>query len=177
MSNKLSMLTLFSRIRDDARSQALAATLKDGFEPRVRSALGSFGVRDARITSIPRVEDASSYEAILLCTTYPKDERTYERFFFDKLPRAFVALAGAALDAPRELLELSPAQVAVLDNEDDSDEAKETLSPLFDAVARFIESHDLTRFLDPTEEPGEPPLRRARNQFHSLDQNGARASW
>jgi len=44
-------------------------------------------------------------------------------------------------------------------------------------VARFIESHDLTRFLDPTEEPGAPPLRRARNQFHSLDQNGALASW
>jgi len=177
MSNTLSMLTLFIRVRDDARSQALAATLKDGFEPRVRTALGSFGVRDARITSIPSAADPTRYEAILLCTTYPKDERTYERFFFDKLPRAFVALAGAALDAPPELRELSPAQAAVLDNEDDSDEAKETLRPLFDAVARFIESHDLTRFLDPTEEPGEPPRRRARNQFHSLDPNGASVSW
>jgi hypothetical protein len=177
MSNRLSMLTLFIRIREDARSQKLAATLKDGFEPRVRTALGSFGVRDARITSIPMREDPSRYEAILLCTTYPKDERTYEKFFFDKLPRAFVALAGAALDAPPELLELSPEQIAVLDNQDDSDAAKKTLSPLFDAVARFIESHDLTRFLDPTEEPGEPPLRRARNQFHSLDQAALSASW
>jgi len=167
MSNKLSMLTLFIRIRDDAQSQALAATLKDGFEPRVRNALGSFGVRDARITSIPKAADPSSYEAILLCTTYPKDERTYEKFFFDQLPRAFVALACAALDAPPELLALSPAQRLVLDKEDDSEAAKATLRPLFDAVASFIESHDLTRFLDPTEEPGDPPLRRARNQFHS----------
>ena len=177
MSNKLSMLTLFIRIREDDKSQALAATLKEGFEPRVRTALGSFGVRDARITSIPTALDANRYEAILLCTTYPKDEVTYERFFFDKLPRAFVALAAAALDAPPELRQLSPAQAAVLENEDDSDEAKETLRPLFDAVAKFIESHDLTRFLDPTEEPGDPPLRRARNQFHSLDENSAIAPW
>jgi len=161
---QFSMLTLFIRIKQDPFSQALAATLKDGFEPKVRKALQTFGVRDARITSIPDPAKPGAYEAILLCTTYPLGEEAYERFFFEKMPRTFILLVNAAVDAPEEFGSLTPRQRDAIANADDSEEARVELLPLFAPVARFIEAHDLTRHIDPTEEPGEPP-RRPRNQF------------
>lgn len=161
---QFSMLTLFIRIKQDPFSQALAATLKEGFDPKVRKALQQFGVRDARITSIPDAATPGAYEAILLSTTYPGSEEEYERFFFEKMPRTFILLVNAAVDAPEELGHMTPQQRDAIASADDSEAARAELLPLFAPVARFIEAHDLTRKVNPTEEPGEPP-RRPRNQF------------
>jgi hypothetical protein len=170
--DSINMLTLFVRIRRDARVQALAKELQHGFSPEIWDTLTEFRVLDARLTAIPDADDPNVFEALLLCTTFQMPNIEYQTVFFKRFPGTFVKLATAAVDSPFIEHPLTPEQIAAIAGGDEVAAHREALMPLFDLVRGWIDAHDLTLDL----EPGIRPEPGQRNQFH-LVTSGAKPGW
>jgi hypothetical protein len=156
---KIRMLTLYIPVRGDELAQGVARDVQAGFTFMQWNALRTFGVLDARITSVPDPADPKRFMGIILCTTYRGGKRQYNHFFWTRLRRPFVALAMASTAPP---FNLSDAQKAALVSTDDSAEALEPLDPLFDQFEQWIASAELTGMV---ETPDQEPQPGGFNQF------------
>jgi hypothetical protein len=171
-ADSINMLTLFTRIRRDARVQALASELQQGFSREIWDTLVEFRVLDARLTAIPDADDPNVFEALLLSTTFQMPNIAYQTVFFERFPGTFVKLATAAVDSPFIEHPLSAEQLAAIAGGDEVAANRQVLMPLFNVVRGWIDAHDLT--LD--RKPGIRPEPGQRNQFHLLPSD-AKPGW
>jgi hypothetical protein len=150
---KIRMLTLYIPVRADEFAQKVASDVKAGFTERQWNALRTFGVLDARITSVPDPAKPGQFSAILLCTTYRGGKQQYNRFFWSLLRRPFVALAMASTAPP---FKLNEQQQQALLGEDESAEALAPLEPLFDDFEKWVLGAELTGAVETPDQPPEP---------------------
>jgi hypothetical protein len=162
MENPINMLTLYTRIREDADVQSLARELRQGFTREIWDTLAEFQVLDARITALPKLTADDQFEALLLCTTFQMPNLRYQEVFFKRFPGTFVKLALASIDSPFIAQPLTREQAGAVRGGDETEENRALLQPLFDTVRHWIDAHDLTLDIKPTKQP-QPGQR---NQFH-----------
>lgn len=156
----IQMLTLLLPVRDDAMAQKVATDVRDGFTLEQWTALRTFGVLDARITSVPNGKDGFSH--IILCTTYVGQPEPYYKFFWDLMRIEFLLLA---LATPKPPFALNEAQLAALTGPATADNLA-VLKPLYEPFRDWITNSNLTAEA-PT--PEQAPPSGQRRQFHAYE--------